>query len=319
LSIDAPPPEPSLFEPPRKFQHRYRTHIILFVLTFVTTTLHDLFSGLLEVWAQEGLARVPSAIIGISASNWWAMISQGLLYSIPLLTILTAHEFGHYFACRRYGVDASLPYYLPAPGLLTGTFGAVIRIRERFPTSRALFDIAVAGPIAGFVALLPFLIVGMAMSETRSTAGIVSLRLGDPLLSKAAAWVTLGLPPQGQDIFLHPIAYAAWWGMLVTALNLMPFGQLDGGHISYAVFGTRARFVSFGTLGATLLLTLWSRSWISVAIMMLVMASFLGVRHPQVLDPDQPLDASRKAVAALALLIFVVCFTPVPLEFFFGK
>jgi len=299
---------PATYElPPPKFTHRYRTHIILFVLTFITTTLHDPIQLLL----LEGSAALPYFT--------WPVFRTGLWYSVPLLTILGAHEMGHYLACRKYGVDATLPYFIPAPGLLTGTFGAVIRIRERFPTPQALFDIAVAGPIAGFVVLLPFLIWGMAMSEMHSTQGIVSLRLGDPLLSKAAAWITLGLPPEGQDIFLHPIAYAAWWGLLVTALNLMPFGQLDGGHISFAVFGARARYVSLGTLGVTLLLTLWSRSWISVAIMMLVMASFLGVRHPQVLDPDQPLDARRKAVAVLALVIFVVCFTPVPIELFFGK
>ncbi len=153
----------------------------------------------------------------------------------------------------------------------------------------------------------------------RPPQGTNLIYFGEPLLLKAVAWLHFGAIPDGFDIFLHPIAFAAWFGMFATALNLLPFGQLDGGHISYAVFGRRARFVSAVTLAGTLLLTLRSSSWISMAIIMLVMAYFLGLRHPPISDEGVPLDSRRKLVAAFALVMFVLCFTPVPIEFFFGK
>jgi membrane-associated protease RseP (regulator of RpoE activity) len=244
----------------------------------------------------------------------------GFAYAIPLLTILGAHEFGHYWYCRRHNVDASLPYFLPAPIPLTGTIGAVIRIKEPFPSTRALFDIGVAGPIAGFVVLLPFLYWGLGHSTiARAPANEDLIYFGEPLLLKAIAWWHFGTLKDGLDIFLHPVGFAAWFGMLATALNLLPFGQLDGGHIAYAVFGHRARFVSIATLVATVLLTLVSFSWISMAILMLVMAFFLGVRHPRVVSDEVPLDTSRRLVALAALLIFVLCFTPVPIEVFFQQ
>ena len=169
-------------------------------------------------------------------------------YSVPLLAILTAHEFGHYFACRYYNVDATLPYFIPAPLPLTGTLGAVIRIREAFPSKRALFDIGVAGPIAGFVVLVPLLIWGISMS----TVGPVpdgAIYFGEPLLWKLLEWAFFGFIPAGSDVMLHPVGFAAWWGMLATALNLLPFGQLDGGHIMYARLGRYATRVSAARAG----------------------------------------------------------------------
>ena len=164
----------------------------------------------------------------------------GLWYSLPLLLILGAHEFGHYWYCRKHDVDATLPYFLPAPVPLTGTFGAVIRIKEAFPSTRALFDIGVAGPIAGFVVLLPFLYWGVGMSAAVKFPESADLiYFGEPLLFKAMAWLRFGTLPQGFDVVLHPMGFAAWFGMLATAMNLLPFGQLDGGHIAYAVFGAR--------------------------------------------------------------------------------
>jgi len=213
---DFDPVEPQPFVPRRKFDHGWAIRpIVLFLLTVVTTTV-------------------------FAAGPW---------YSVTILTILGAHEFGHYFACRWHNVDCTLPHFLPAPLPLTGTLGAVIKIREPFPSRAALFDIGVAGPLAGFVTLLPFLIAGILLSDvTPLKPDEGTLLLGEPMLFKALARFIHGPLAEGTDIVIHPMGFGAWFGMLATALNLLPFGQLDGGHISYAVFGPRAVRLSIVTL-----------------------------------------------------------------------
>ena len=289
-------------EPRRKFQHRYGRHIALFVLTLVTTTI----------------AGAPDPGPG----GLWRALAEGLYYSLPILIILGCHEFGHYFYCRKHDVDATLPFFLPAPSppLLTGTLGAVIRIKEPFPSKRALFDIGVAGPIAGFVALLPFLYWGVQWSVVgpRPINPQFMLEFGEPLLFKILSYAHFGPIPAGSEVYLHGTGFAAWFGMLATAMNLLPFGQLDGGHISYAVVGRRSWIVSLATLVITVLMVIFqSISWLSMAIIMLAMAWFLGLRHPVVVDESEPLDPARKAIAFAALVIFVLCFTPVPIQTFF--
>ncbi len=288
-----------------KFQHRYGIHLLLFGLTFFTTTFAQSIGA---IWMSGGA-------VGIQTAFTWELFRAGLWYSIPLLTILSAHEFGHYFACRRHNVDATLPYFLPAPLPLTGTLGAVIRIKEPFPTKRALFDIGVAGPVAGFVALVPLLLWGMSMSNVAvlpSGGGVIYF--GEPLLWKGLEYLLFGPIPEGSDVMLHPLGFAAWWGMLATALNLLPFGQLDGGHIMYATLGRHAARLSRATLAAVVLLTLQSASWAAMALMMIVMAFYFGFRHPRVMDEDVTLTPGRHAVAVAALIIFVLCFTPVPIQ-----
>ena len=176
------------------------------------------------------------------------MLVAGFWYSGTILAILAAHEIGHYFACRYYDVDASLPFFLPAAAArLTGTLGAFIRIREPIPTKRMLFDIGIAGPIAGFVVAVPALFIGIAAVERRADAAdCTGIWLGEPLLFKAAADAALGPLPDGYSLDMHPMAFAAWFGLLATALNLFPIGQLDGGHISYAVLGRRSSHVTAG-------------------------------------------------------------------------
>jgi membrane-associated protease RseP (regulator of RpoE activity) len=299
---------PGVVWPRRKFQHRYATHTILFLLTLVTTT----GAGWLH---YAGYRQMFDETIQLS---FWSTWHLGFYYSIPMLLILGAHEFGHYWYCRRHDVDASLPYFLPAPLPLTGTLGAVIRIREAFPSTRALFDIGVAGPIAGFIVLLPFLWWGITHSEILQLPDpeeAVLIYFGEPALLKYLANLHFGPLPAGSDIVLHPVGFAAWFGLLATALNLLPFGQLDGGHIAYAVFGRHARWVSIATLASTVML--WftqSGSWFMTAVVMLLMAIFLGVGHPRIVDEGTPLDPTRKLVALLALMIFLLCFTPVPIE-----
>ena len=299
---------PWLPPPRRKFQHRYVRHIVLFLLTFLTTSFVD---GFFYLWFADSAQPLAGFTLPV--------FLHGLWYSVPVLTILGAHEFGHYFLCRKHNVDATLPYFLPAPLPLSGTLGAVIRIREAFPSKRALFDIGVAGPIAGFVALLPFLYFGLSLSSVVDMRDRVSFSLGEPLLLKFVAHQIFGDLKPGFDIALHPMGMAAWWGMLATALNLMPFGQLDGGHLVYSLLGRRSAYVSMATLGAAIVLTSYSSSWVSMTIMMLIMAFLLGVRHPRIVDEDTPLDGGRRLIALVAFVIFVLCFTPVPLELFIGE
>jgi membrane-associated protease RseP (regulator of RpoE activity) len=241
-----------------------------------------------------------------------------LWYSLSILAILGAHEFGHYYACRYYGVDASLPYFLPVPIPLTGTLGAFIRIRQQIPTKRALFDIGIAGPIAGFVVIVPVLMIGMYLSQVieipKENIPGTLFELGEPLLFKAAAWLTFGTVPDGYTVNMHPVAFAAWFGMLATTLNLFPIGQTDGGHVSYAVLGRYSTLLSFGTLACLVVLSFVSMSWIVWTVLMAAMLVFIGPRHPHTIDEHVPLDRPRIWVAAFALAMFMLCFSPVPAE-----
>jgi membrane-associated protease RseP (regulator of RpoE activity) len=223
---------------------------------------------------------------------------------------------GHYLACRRYQVDATLPYFLPMPPpFLTGTLGAVIRIRETFPTRTILFDIGVAGPIAGFVVLVPALFYGLSLSYLvpAPTEG-AGLYLGEPLLFQWAARLMFGPVPDGYTINMHPMVFASWFGMLATALNLLPFGQLDGGHITYATLGRLSTPISVATVGTAVAMTFVSTSWIVMTVMMLVMLVLLGPRHPRVLYEWEPLGRGRVGIALVAFAILALCFTPVPIE-----
>jgi membrane-associated protease RseP (regulator of RpoE activity) len=240
---------------------------------------------------------------------------QGLWYSGTLLLILGAHEMGHYLACRYHRVDATLPYFLPAPLPLTGTIGAFIRIREAFPNRRILFDIGVAGPLAGFIALVPALFLGLQMSNVAKLPSDFSgFSLGEPLLFRMAAGLVWGEVPDGYSINMHPMVFASWFGLFATALNLMPFGQLDGGHISYSAMGRRSTLISLLTIAVAVALTFISTSWLMITIMMIVMLLAFGARHPSVIDESIDLDRSRVAVALLSAVVFVLCFTPVPIE-----
>lgn len=262
---------------------------------------------------QHGWAALPITLFILTAITT-TMFGMGPWYAAAILLILGAHEFGHYFACRWHNVDCTLPHFLPAPILLTGTLGAVIRIKEPFPSRAALFDIGVAGPIAGFITLLPFMIGGILLSDVTTIPNEPgTLILGEPLLFQALARLVHGPLPDGADIMIHPMGFAAWFGMLATALNLLPFGQLDGGHIAYAILGHRATRLSVATLGIVVVLAFFSTSWIAMAVMLSAMAWFVGFRHPAPWDDVTPLSRGRLLVAACAVLIFIGCFTPVPI------
>ena len=289
-----------------RFQHRWRTHVILLVLTLVTTAV----SGGCQ-WASyvSDFGRRPYEL------DFVGYMASGLRYGFALLFILGSHEMGHYLLCRRYNVDASLPYFLPAP-LLTGTLGAVIRIKEAFPSRAALFDIGIAGPIAGFAALVPVLLVGMWLSRVTLSPPLsdVAFVFGEPPLLQWSAWLVHGTIPDGYTLNLHPMVWAALFGMLATALNLLPFGQLDGGHIAYATLGRWATPVSLLTVLAAIVMTIVSVSWFFITLMMVAMLFVFGPRHPPVLYHEPRLGAGRIALAIFAIVMFALCFTPVPVE-----
>jgi membrane-associated protease RseP (regulator of RpoE activity) len=293
--------------PARRFQHNYAVHLAWFGATFISAT---------AVWPLGEILRAANSVMGPDWTRMGLAFAAGLWFSVPLLIILTAHEFGHYFACRYYNVDATLPYYIPFPFGLAGTLGAVIRIREPFPSKKALFDIGVAGPIAGFVALLPFLVVALFWwSSVGPMAAPGDLEFGEPVLFKILAFLKFGPIPAGAEIRIDLVGIAAWWGMLITFLNLLPFGQLDGGHVAYAVFGSRSKYVSAATLLAVVsLYLLASESWLVFALIMLGASVAFGFGHPFVVDEDAPLDRVRQGVAVFALLMLILCFMQNPIS-----
>jgi membrane-associated protease RseP (regulator of RpoE activity) len=301
-------PVPTItWQPLPKFQDRRWKHLLLFVLTVITTTVAGV--GHYLSFRSDFASSLPPDV------SVTAMIFGGLWYSGTILAILGCHELGHYFACRYYDVDASLPFFIPVPLFLTGTMGAFIRIREPIHSKRMLFDIGIAGPIAGFLVAVPALIFGLAMSHVvQIPADVPLLELGEPLLFKAFSTLIWGTQPAGYSINLHPMAFAAWFGLLATALNLFPIGQLDGGHISYAVLGRWSTYVTIAMIGVAVMLTYFSTSWLVWTTLMVGMLVMFGARHPRTIDEHVPLDRGRLILALVALIMFVLCFTPAPIE-----
>jgi membrane-associated protease RseP (regulator of RpoE activity) len=234
----------------------------------------------------------------------------GFLYSFAIMTILLAHEMGHYLMTRKYGIPSTLPFFIPFPMEPFGTFGAIIRMKGIIINKRALFDIGVAGPLCGFITAFPFIIAGILLSKVQVVIGGEHYRrLGDPLLFTILQNIFIGETPRGFDLVLHPFAYAGWVGLFVTALNLLPVGQLDGGHVVYAVFGNKSKWifrVSIALLAA--LAIFYNPGWLTLVILLLI----FGMRHPQPFDAETQIDGKRKFVACIVLVIFILSFIPLP-------
>lgn len=288
--------------PIRAPQRRRPFPPVVNLLFFLATVLTTLISGTLI--ALDDMR--PETIWHVLAHPYlWDL---GLPYAAPLLLILSAHEMGHYVACRIYGIDASLPFFIPGLPVPFGTFGAVIRIRAPITTRRALFDIGVAGPIAGFVVAIPVLLYGLWHSTVSSLPppeGTLILPLS-PMLTLLVALV---LPAdQGSVILTHPSVAAAWLGLFATFLNLLPIGQLDGGHMVYALSRRAHQTTSRLALPALIVAGLLFGGEHLIVFGVLLM--LLGTRHPPVLDESGQLGRARIAVAWLGLVIFLLCFTP---------
>jgi len=234
---------------------------------------------------------------------------RGIPFSLAIMTILLGHEMGHYLTCRYYGIEATLPYFIPAPTLV-GTMGAFIRIKSPIQHRAALLEVGIAGPIVGFVLAVPTLIIALAKSGfTAVDPSGSSFELGEPLIFKAMEAVLGKTPPPGMEINLHPIGIAAWFGFFATALNLLPVGQLDGGHVSYALFGNIHRRISQALLFTLIPLGIFYwQGWLLWSTVLL----FIGLRHPITLDDSVPLKQRHVWLGWIGLAMFVLCFTPMP-------
>lgn len=285
--LAAPPPVPA---PPRRGL-RWRLPAVLFVLTCLSTT----FRGL--PLYEDGHLRLPPA---------------DPVYAVCVMFILGCHELGHYLQARRYRVPASLPYFLPMPISPIGTMGAIIGMRAGVANARALFDIAITGPLAGLVPALVASVVGLRLSEVRPLPAQGFISLGEPLLFRFLSRFIVGAPPDGMDILLHPVAFAGWVGLFITALNLIPIGQLDGGHILYALLKKKAHPVAVGLLIGAMVGVVVGGYWGWVLMILLLLG--IGPRHPPTADDWVPLGTTRVVLGWLTLLFVVVGFTPVPLS-----
>jgi membrane-associated protease RseP (regulator of RpoE activity) len=293
---------------PTVYRPRWWLHGLLFVLTLCTSTV---MGGIYFGWTPVELAA-------LGWPRWMfhpVFIVEGLKFSAPLLTILLAHEMGHYIAAKRHGLLTTPPFFLPMPIPLwysPGTLGAVMRIRQPITTRRQLLDIGAWGPAAGFVVIIPTLVVGLLLSHVREFPNDAPLvYFSEPILFKVLARGVFfpGLTGN-EDIMLHPVAWAAWWGLLVTALNLLPFFQLDGGHVAYALFGEGHRRWARRLLAGFVILTVFWPGWaLWAAILVLV-----GPEHPRILHEDEPLDRGRRIVGYAAIAIFVLSFSFAPIQ-----
>ena len=310
--------EPFRFEPPdARFAdsddpppQRLWLHVLLFILTLFTTTLvgaHMMLNFRYGLPAFDIDQLTDVFFVGMRSP---AAFASGLPFSLTLLTILMAHEMGHYLACVWYGVDATLPFFLPFPVPMTGTLGAFIRIRSHIPSKRILFDIGVAGPLAGFVFLVPALFMGLANSRVLPGIGTRGeWIMGVPSLQRLAQGLIFpGVRPT--DIYLHPMARAAWVGMLATAINLLPAGQLDGGHLVYALFDRGHKWVT-----RTFMIALLPMAWFYWAgwLMWAVLLFFFARKHPPVYDRAEA-GEGRIRMGILALAVFLFCFTLAPVN-----
>lgn len=265
-------------------------HYLLFVITLFTT----LIAGAL----QQGVDLI---------ENPW-LIWKGIPFSFTLLMILGAHEFGHYFMSRKHNIDVTFPYFIPAPSFI-GTFGAFIKMKSPIMDRRILLDVGAAGPLAGMCVTIPVLLIGLSLSEIKYETVETGISLGSSILFSVMNWIVHGFLPDDVNLVLHPIAFSGWIGLLVTCLNLLPVGQLDGGHVAYAVIGPKQRVVAKMIIAGLVIFGIagWS-GWLLWAGILFIM----GLNHPPVVYDWIPLDRKRKVIGWITLLIFVMTFTPVP-------
>ncbi len=303
---------------------------------FLTTVGSTFYVGAGQVLQREPLdffaQRRAEGLVPAVRALAWAM-GKGWVFALPLLTILLCHEFGHYLMARRHRVRASLPMFIPFPNLF-GTMGAVIAMRGRIRTRDALVDIGAGGPLAGLAVAVPVTLVGLALSNVEPVAGRTGVLVeGDSLLYLALKRLVCGPIPAGHDVWLHPVAFAGWAGFFVTMMNLLPIGQLDGGHVAYALFGVRqdrwSRHVSYALLALAAGIALWvwrttpaahrdgsaftpAVVWCMWSLLSRGVMRVSGDRHPP--TGDEPLSPARRRVAVFTLVCFLLLFMPLPIR-----
>jgi membrane-associated protease RseP (regulator of RpoE activity) len=270
-----------------------RINLVLFIATIFTTLLAG------------------SMMAGVNPLQNPALIIRGIPFSVTLMLILGVHELGHFLMARKHKVDATLPYFIPAPTAI-GTFGAFIKMRSPVRKRRALVEIGAAGPIAGFLVAVPALFIGLALSKITTDSGEIGLKLGESILMKIATRIMVPELTDNMDIILHPVGFAAWIGILVTMLNLLPIGQLDGGHIAYALLGKWYKKVAWGSLGVIIFLSIFSINWLVWAVLVYFLTR---MKHPPIVDEYEPVTQYEKMIGIIALIIFILTFIPVPFQF----
>jgi membrane-associated protease RseP (regulator of RpoE activity) len=292
---------------------------MLAALLFAATVLSASFAGIYYITGNLDFFR--NALLALTHPVW---LFLGLQFSIPLIAILLAHELGHYFACRHYGLHCTPPYFIPVPVFLAGTLGAFIKIRSPFGDNKQLFDVGIAGPLAGYAVTLPVLWIGLRLSTIVPNALVTPghVYFGEPIIFRLIGALAVGYDPSRYEIAHHPAAVAGWFGLLVTSLNLLPIWQLDGGHISYAVAGPRIhRKISFCVLlllalaGFLDLYTLQTPSYLAFGILILILGYRSRFHHPAPLNSLEPLGYGRRILAILALILLILSFTPTPVFF----
>jgi membrane-associated protease RseP (regulator of RpoE activity) len=272
-----------------------RLHILLFILTFLTTLFAGCLLNNVIPWEEP------------------EKIYLGLPFSLTLLLILMTHELAHYFMSRKHHVSATPPYFIPAPTFI-GTFGAVIKMKPPIYDRRSLIDIGASGPIAGFIIAIFVVITGLNLSEVKPSGEIQEgIAFGSSLLFSFLSNMILNVDPEKYDIFLHPVAFSGWVGFLVTSLNLLPIGQLDGGHVLYALVGEKHQMMAKIMIPVLVVLGImfWP-GWLVWAALMVI----IGYKHPPVVYPEIQLDRKRKLMGWICLIIFILTFTPVPFQGF---
>lgn len=285
-------------------------NILLFILTVLSTFFVGYLWALNYLFAGNSLQNIPD-FSDLSFLKNPGLIKLSLIYSVSLLIILLSHELGHYLTCRHYGLRATLPYFIPAPTLI-GTLGAFIRIKSPLARRKELFDVGANGPIVGFLFSLPFLYFGLKLSRlVPALPRESSILFGEPLLLKVLVRLIFEQVGSGQDLILHPLAVAGWVGLLVTSFNLFPIGQLDGGHILYAVFGEKSEKFSMMILVIMVFLGIffWA-GWLLWAVLIFI----LGWKHPKMIAETEKLDGRRLLLGGLVLIIFILSIIPEPVS-----
>jgi hypothetical protein len=278
------------YAPPKR-KRRLWVNVLLFVLTIGTT--------LLVGSINRG---------GDPFKHPLDLLLLGWPFSLSIILVLGSHELAHFLTARRLGVEATLPYFLPVPHPMTGTMGAFIRINSPVPTKSALVRVGVSGPLVGFLVALPVCFIGLLLSRPVAVSASQGIQLGSPLIFWLFSELLHPRLGPGKDLLLHPVAFAGWLGLFVTALNLLPIGQLDGGHVAYAVFGKRWQKLSWIVIAALALMGFFWLGWLFWALLVVV----LGLRHPPPLDDLTPLNKADWRLVAVAVLIIVLTLTPAP-------
>ncbi len=295
-----------IIKKPKRKEKSIWINILLLIATIITTIITGsiLCQGHFDIW------NMPNPMDILKPEN---LLKGAFLFALPLMSILIVHEMGHYFISRKHGISTSLPFFIPVPPVLSfniGTFGALISSRDPMPNKKALFDVGISGPIAGFIVAIPVTVIGIATAKIVQIVPFEDLPSGETVfgssfLIDALANLILDIPA-GYTIDMNPILFAGWVGLLITSINLLPAGQLDGGHIFRAVFGEKQKYIGWAAVGIMVF-----TGWIFFAIIIIFM---MGMMHPPPLNDDTDLDIKRKLLFIVALAMLILCYIPYPIH-----